>query len=199
MINYRNQLLCAVDTETTGLDSELDEVIQICILPLEPIDLEPDPKYQPFYQLIKPNNVENISTEAEKVHGISRDVLMMCPSQEEVAESLLQWFYSLKLNEGSRLIPLCQNSPFDVAFIKSWLGVDMYDRIFSRRGRDTQYLAAAINDEFEMKGLAAPFPKLSLASLTNHFSINLDGHHDAMADCLATAKLYRELLLMEKP
>jgi DNA polymerase III epsilon subunit-like protein len=60
--------------------------------------------------------------------------------------------------------------------------------------RDTMALAATVNDLYAWHGRKHPFHLLSLLSLCNRFSIPLDNAHDALADCLATAKLYAEFM-----
>lgn len=199
MINFNENLLAAMDIETTGLDPNYHDVVQVAVLPLEPYTLEPHPKYQPFYQNIRPKNPDRAEPIAMQVNGLDMEELLLCPSAEQVADALSEWFKGINLPLGKRLIPLCQNSPFDVAFMRQWLGIELYETIFARRGRDTMYTACAINDEHSYKGLALPFNGLGLKPLCQHFGIDISGHHDALADCIATARVYHALLRMEKP
>ena len=197
MLHLNENILTAMDVETTGREAGFNDVVQIALLPLDETTLDPHPKFPPFYQNICPTNPDRVEAEAMKVNGLDIEELMQCPSADQVADMMIDWKDGLGLFKGKRLIPLCQNSPFDIAFVKAWLGNDLYDTIFSRRGRDTMYLASGINDAFAWKGQELPFHQVGLKSLCKKFGIDIDGHHDALADCIATAKLYRELLRYE--
>lgn len=194
MIQLNGHLLTVMDVETTGRVVGYHDIVQIALLPLEPISLEPNPRYRPFYQNIQPRHPDRIEPEAMAVNGLKVEELMLCPTSEQVEDAFIDWFQSLELPVGKRLIPLCQNSPFDVGFVSQWLGVDLYNTFFSRRGRDTMYLANAINDRYSFHGWALPFHEVGLKPLCKKFGIDISNHHDAMADCVATARLYRELL-----
>lgn len=197
MINFNEHVLTVMDIETTGLQFDFHDIIQIALLPLDPVTLDPHPTYGPFYQNICPINPDRVNPVAMKVNGLNMDDLLQCPTIDQVEDSLITWFDNLNLPLGKRLIPLCQNSPFDIGFVRNWLGVDLYEGIFSRRGRDTMFLANGINDREQFRGFAAPFTEIGLKPLCNKFGIEIGGHHDALQDCIATGKLYRELLRFE--
>jgi DNA polymerase III epsilon subunit-like protein len=74
------------------------------------------------------------------------------------------------------------------------LGHEMFNEIFGYPTRDTQSVAAGMNDAAAFKGLKLPFDRVGLGWLTEHFGIDLDDAHDALADALATARLYKALL-----
>jgi len=197
MINFNENLLTAMDLETTGLDPLHHDIVQICLLPLCPYTLEPHPKYRPFYQNVRPRRPENADPQAMAINGLDMEDLMVCPTAEQVEDAIVEWRATIDLPVGKRLIPLAQNSSFDVSFMQQFLGGDLYGQIFSRRGRDTMYFSAALADRASYLGFALPFSDFGLKGLCKHFGINIDGHHDAMADCIATAQVYRELLRME--
>ena len=199
MIHFNENILVAVDVETTGVDCAFHDLVQIGCLPLEPLTLDPHPTLRPFYQNIRPRNPERAQKAAMAVNGLDMDELLLCPTVEEVTDAFHDWFRSLGLPVGKRLIPLTHNSPFDIPFMQQFLGQDVFYDCFTRRGRDTMYMALGINDSYIWKGLAAPFNECGLKPLCNHFGIDISGHHDALADCIATSQVYRELLRMEHP
>lgn len=199
MIHFNENILAAVDVETTGFDCRYHEVVQVAILPLEPNSLDPHPTLRPFYQNIRPLHPEMAQPDAMRVNGLDLEELKLCPHPSEVVDALVDWFSSLRLPVGKRLIPLTHNSPFDIPFMQQLLGFGVYGDCFSYRGRDSMDLATGIKDSYEWKGLPAPFNQCGLKALCNHFGINIDNHHDALADCIATAKVYRELIRMEHP
>ncbi len=52
-------------------------------------------------------------------------------------------------------------------------------------------LAIAINDKAAMRGEAIPFNRVGLGSLCNKFNVVNSNAHDALADALAEAEVYR--------
>jgi len=195
MLTLSNNLLCVLDVETTGLLDGYHDLVQVACVPLDgnldPLDVSP------FYLDIKPENPERADPRAMEVNGLDMDHLMSCPTVWQAADIFDEWFNGLDLPMNKKIIPLCQNSPFDIPFTKTWLGSMGYDKYFARRGRDTMYVALAKNDEAAWKNQKIPFKYVGLKHLCEHFGIPLENHHDSLADCLATAKVYRELLRME--
>ena len=63
-----NRPLCFVDTETTGLDPTVAEVIEIAI-----IRREPDGKESRYYTLVLPENIEEASPKALEINGYAEN------------------------------------------------------------------------------------------------------------------------------
>lgn len=195
MLTMNHNLLCALDTETTGLEDGYHDLVQVAIVPL---DCNLDPMdVSPFYMDIRPNHPERADPEAMAVNGLSMDHLMGCPFDYQVAECLDEWFRGLNLPMYKKMIYLTQNAPFDIPYMKKWLGIQGFEKYFHRRGRDTMFLALGKNDEAAWKNQPIPFKYVGLKHLCETLGVPLDNHHDALADCLATARVYRELLRME--
>ncbi len=194
MLTLNNNLLCALDVETTGLIDCYHDLIQVAVLPLDgnldPLDVSP------FYMSVRPENPERASPKAMEVNGLSLEVLEGCPGPVQVADCFEEWFQGLELPMDKKIVYLTQNAPFDIPFVKQWLGVLGFERYFCRQGRDTMFTALAKNDEAAWKNQPIPFSYVSLKYLCKVFGIALDNHHDSLADCIATAKVYRELLRM---
>lgn len=195
MITYNQHIAATVDVETTGLIYGYHEIVQLAVLPLdenlEPMDVSP------FNMMIRPNYPERASKRAMQINGLNMDDLMKCPTQEQVADIFMEWVESLNLPFGKRIIPVCHNAVFDVPMMKIWLGVEAYDKIFARRGRDTMQIALGINDQHAWKCRPIPFANTSLEALCNKFGIDNAGAHDALIDVIRTAKVYRELCRYE--
>lgn len=187
-------LLAALDIETTGLLDGYHDIVQIAILPL---DHNLEPQGVPFYMNIRPDHPEWADSEAMRINGLSLEELSMALDKWQVADALDEWFKNLNLGIFKKLIYLTQNAPFDIPFMKQWLGIKGFEKYFARRGRDTMFTALALNDQAVWKNRAMPFNRVGLKDLCKHFGIVLDNHHDALADCIATAKVYRELLRYE--
>jgi DNA polymerase III epsilon subunit-like protein len=195
MIHFNYNVLAAVDVETTGEQPDYHEIIQAAVVPLDG-NLDPLPS-SPFYMNIKPEHPERANPDAMRSHGITIASLEICPTQDQVADCLTEWFRSLMLPFDRRLIALTQNGQFDVPFMKAWLGERRYHDYFCFNGRDTMQYALSLNDAAVWKNQPIPFNGVGLKSLAEKLGVKLENHHDALADCLATAKVYRELLRLE--
>jgi len=195
MLTLGHNILAALDVETTGLQAGYHDLVQVAIVPLDdnldPMDVSP------FYMDIKPNHPERADPEAMKVNGLDMEYLLTCPTDIQVAQCLDEWFRGLNLPMYKKMIYLTQNAPFDIAYMKEWLGISGFEKYFHRRGRDTMFYALGKNDEAAWKNQPIPFKYVGLNHLADALGVQLDNHHDALADCVATAKVYRELLRLE--
>lgn len=192
LISMNDNVLAAVDVETTGREPWTHEIVQIAIVPL---DCHIKPVGKPFYTNINPVHPERMSREAIAAHGITLDQLQDYPDPHTVGEQLWDWFQDLKLPPKKRLIPLIHNSQFDIPFIQRWLGYELFNDIFGYPTRDTAALAASLIDKAAFKSLNLPFSgRVNLGHLCNALGIELDNAHDALADAVATASVYRTLL-----
>jgi DNA polymerase III epsilon subunit-like protein len=75
-----------------------------------------------------------------------------------------------------------------------WLGKDGFDDLWQSTARDTMTLASSIDDLYACHGRKPPFGWVNLGTLCKKFDIELDNAHDALADCVATAKLYASIM-----
>lgn len=189
-------LMAAVDLETTGTQPGWHEIVQIAIVPLDD-EFKALNNVRPFYTHIKPNHPERESEAAKQKHKIPMHELMLhAPSQDKVKDWLYDWFEDLRLPFKRCLVPLAHNWAFESSMLKAWLGVDMVDQIFHSHARDSMLTAVAINDREACAGRPIPFEKIGLNSLCAKLKIVNTNPHDALADCLASAEVYKTLLRM---
>lgn len=200
MVHWNGNQLCAIDCETTGFDAHFHELIQIAIVPLDSnIQIRKD--VQPFNIELIPDHPERADAQATEVHRLKMADLCANGFDREAAKDLLEaWIdkLGLPLNKGGvnrcKIIPLGQNYAFDMGFIKRWLGVDFYQELFHYHYKDTMIAAAYLNDAAAMQAEDVPYSKIGLKWLCNKLNVQLDRHHDALADAVATAEVYRRLL-----
>jgi DNA polymerase III epsilon subunit-like protein len=193
MPSLKGNILCAVDVETTGLLAGYHEIIQIAAVPLNQ-HLEPSKEHRFFYLTMAPECPERINDDARKKHKISDSTLQDCVSQSRGIDLFEEWFNKLDLPFGKRLVPLAHNWAFERAFLIHWLGMDSFNDIWHVHPRDTMITAAIVNDLCAWHGKKFPFNYFNLTGLCRKFDIPLDNAHDALADCIATAKLYASFM-----
>lgn len=199
MQHLNGNLLCAIDCETTGLDCTFDEIIQICILPLDN-NIEPIRTVMPFYIEIKPEHPERISKEAMSVNMIDMAKIMdRGHDRMKAIDMLVDWIEKLglsytKYGTRKKIAPLGQNYQFDRGFIAAWLGCKMYDDLFHYHYRDTMIAANFLNDRAAFMAEPVPFAKCNLQWLAKKLDVQTDKAHDSLQDCLACAAVYKKLL-----
>lgn len=186
--------LAAIDVETTGRVGGYHEIIQIAIVPLT-LDLEIPKRVKFFYHNMQPLYVDRVEPRAVGMRNVSvDDLLINAPLPERVLDYLLEWFSKLPLAHGRRLTPLAHNWAFDASFLIPWLGPDLYTSLFNPLPRDTMTLALTLNDRAAMGGYPAPFQSVRLGSLCRQFGVVNPNEHNALADAMATAKLYGAMM-----
>lgn len=196
MKHLNGNLICVVDTETTGLEAGKHDLIQICILPLDN-DLKPNKMFLPFYMNMLPKRPHEISSEALKINKLKLcEIIEKGLDPWKCVDLFGEWFDKLGLAEGKRIMPLAQNWPFDKGFVIEWLGPLTYDLYFHHYYRDTFPVSLYLNDRADFFSEPCPFPKHSLSYLCNLLGVQREPKkaHDALQDCLMTAEVYRRML-----
>jgi len=193
--NWNGNIVCAIDTETTGNDPKIHEVIEIAIVALDS-NFIPRTDMLPFNIKIKPDKLEYISNEAMKINKINLPNLILTGFERFKAADLLdEWFAQLKLAPGKKILPLAQFWTYDKEFIKEWIGIENFDFIFDYHYRDTGVIAQYINDRAVMHEEKPPFPKVNLSYLCSQLEIQNLNRHTALGDCVAVAAVYRQMLM----
>ncbi|MAJ57338.1 MAG: DNA polymerase III subunit epsilon [Candidatus Pelagibacter sp.] len=166
-----------LDTETTGLSSSTDKIIEIACIELD----NHTPTGKKFHTFINPEM--NITDGAYQTHGITRDFLNDKPKFKEVAKEFLDFI------KDSTLV--IHNADFDLAFLNKELkDVDL--KVLSKeRVVDTLFIA---RDKF-------PGQQNSLDALCKRFKIDNSRRekHSALLDCDLLTKVYIDLLDKKEP
>ncbi|HBD95070.1 MAG: hypothetical protein A2015_02230 [Spirochaetes bacterium GWF1_31_7] len=178
-----------IDTETTGLDSNNDKIIQLACI-FEDTEKELIIK-KDWY--IKHNNYPESFADAEKIHGITRDFLNESgKSKSEVYRELLLLLDNNieKFNKKDKAILAGYNVEFDKGFLyKLFLSNNnsFFHSYFHSAKLEVMshfiYLYYDSNDNLN------DIENFKLETLCNQFRIKFNSHN-AMADIQATRELF---------
>lgn len=197
--HMNDNLICAIDIETTGLSHIDNEIVQICVMPVNH-DWTPSRIHPPFHIKMPPQRPENIQSGFMNRQLIA-DAINTGIDPYSACDLFEDWFQKLRLPAGKKLIPLGHNYiTFDRLFIMKWLGGPLnYDYYFRSDARDTVQIAMYLNDVADHFRVKVPFPRWTLTQMCTEFQIEHPLAHDAMGDCVAVLKVYKQLLSFASP
>ncbi|MET0748829.1 MAG: DNA polymerase III subunit epsilon [Rhizobium sp.] len=161
------------DTETTGLDSRTDRIIEIGGIEL----FNHFPTGKTFHKYINPAG-QKVHPDALAVHGITDEFLKDKPAFVEVAEAMLEFFGDAKW--------IAHNANFDMGFINAELARINRPSILPEMVIDTLSLARRKN----------PMGPNSLDALCRRYGIDNTHRtkHGALLDSELLAEVYIEMI-----
>lgn len=178
-----------IDTETTGLSSAKDSIIEIAAIKFD--DWEPISK---FHTLINPGR--HIPEEASEINNITDDMVLNSPSFSQIINSLNYFI-------GDNNI-VGHNLPFDLKFLyrfgydftttkrKYFDTCEISKKILKKPKMkwDKEYEEYCINDKYDYD-----VNDYKLTTLSNYYDIrdNLFSHR-ALSDAMATGLLFQKLI-----
>ncbi len=165
-----------IDCETTGLDANKHDVIQIACIPVVNGVRQPS-----FMEYGQPKFWENIQAKAVEIHGITVEQMKTFQPQEDLLENFIEYIRSFGVKFGV--------AGHNVGFDKK-----MMSGLFSRYGRnndffqlfnlnvhDTLYRARKIKTKLKTENH-------KLETLCKHFDIEIQAH-DALSDISGNIEL----------
>ena len=166
-----------LDTETTGLSSISDKIIEIACIEID----DHIPTGKNFHFFLNPEM--EISQGAYDTHGISREFLVDKPKFKDVADDFLKFIENKKL--------VIHNAEFDMAFLNKEL----------KEAGKSAIKADLIIDTLNIAREKFPGAQNSLDALCKRFKIDNSRRqkHSALLDCELLAKVYIELLEKKEP
>ncbi len=154
-----------IDTETTGLDPEYDELIEVCA-----VKVIGDHEVDRFSTLIKPSH--EISSFITDLTGISNDMLRDAPLPEKVIPELYKFI-------GKEML-VAHNAHFDINFLYDYM--DNYlNETFNNDFICTMRLSRRIFPEFENH---------KLKTICENLLINVPTHR-ALEDAISSWEVYK--------
>lgn len=192
-VHLNGNLLCAIDTSTTGLTPGFHEIVRIAIIPLM-ADWEPDKTLPFFDMMIQPQRTQTFEHPSTKMslqriayhrqHGVEPSL---------AADLFEMWFKKLGIPERKKIVPVGWNYKLhDLPFMKDWLGEQNYDYHFDWRIRDGLDAITFVNDLYDSWSFLIGFPKYALGSACKRFGLERP-NHTPIQDALAAAKVYKKL------
>lgn len=194
MKHLNGNILCVIDTETTGTKPRFHEIIQVAIILLDK-DLNIVKTPLPFAMDLMPQKPENIDMEAMEVtRSDLNTVLTSGMDPYTAADLLVEWVGKLGLAPNKKLCPIAHNWPFDREFLIDWLGQKTFEILFHPWYRDTMTMALYDNDRADWGNEQFPYPKCNLAFLCSQLKVERMRKHNALDDAVATAEVYKRMI-----
>lgn len=163
-----------VDTETTGLDSVKNEIIEIAAIIYNP---NTDTIIKEWSKKAKPRRIETADEIALNMNGYNDDPESY---QGDISEIM---------NEYAKVVDGCiiagQNIQFDIDFIEeAYKECGIKKSIRRHRKLEISSVAFPIIRNTELNSMG-------LADICNHFNISNDNSHRALIDCRRTLEVYK--------
>ena len=191
MQHLNGNKLCVLDVETTGLDPNKHDIIEICCIYLDSFVKPTDNFFHMFLTPLRPENIDYRALKANHTDKI--EIMKRGVDPFKAADAFEDWFK--EICGTKKIAPIGHNYHFDMGFLKSWLGLNHYEYYFDYHTRDTMVIANYLNDRADFRSEKYPYPKQSLQYLCNQLDVDNPSRHTAIGDCLATAECYRKLLI----
>jgi DNA polymerase-3 subunit epsilon len=168
LIAFPNNFI-VIDVETTGLDSQYDEIIE-----LSAIRMSDNSIVNRFSSLVKPNNP--IDEFISDLTGITNEMVRYAPKIEDILLKFKEFLQDDLL--------VGHNVNFDINFIYDNLQ-ECYDEYLNNNFIDTMRISRRVLTELSSH---------RLKDLANFYNIDTEGSHRALKDCEITAKVYENLI-----
>lgn len=181
-MSWHRGRMAAVDTETTGIDIEVDRIVTACATLVLPQSGDAKGSVQVTNWMADPG-IE-ISEGASAVHGVTTEYAR---EHGRNAADVVEEFTAMCALMLDRGIPLVgMNVPFDLSIL---------DRECRRYGLATLDARSGgispVVDCFVLDKYVDPYRKgkRNLTALCEHYRVRIDGAHDASADAIAAARV----------
>lgn len=167
------------DLETTGLNKEYHEIIEIGA-----IKFRNSKPVETFHTFIKPKR--KISEEATSINGITNEMVENSPSIDEVMPKFLDFI-------GDDVL-VAHNAPFDMKFILAYLYKNNYKKI-RNKVIDTLSISRQKVRVFDSKNRRnLKLENYKLETLKSKLGLKKLGSHNAIDDCKVCAFLYMRIV-----
>lgn len=169
MTNLKDEIFVCLDCETTGLDTNEDEIIEIAA-----VKFNKDQIFDQYETLINPKRL--ISEASMMIHHITDDMVKTSPTLEEILPSVLSFI------KGHILVG--HGIGFDIEIIANSA---------KKRRIPCSISSQTFVDTLRLARLYGQTSVNSLEMLRKHFNIPSDGAHRAMNDVVVNIEVFKHL------
>lgn len=178
-----------LDTETGGLDPDQHSLLTAAFEVTED-----DFTHKDLFYTSLPHAVYKIDADALSINGIDlvvhhKEASKLTGASERFEQWLNSWYI---YNDGKLLTAVGWNIPFDLGFIYAQL---LHRKTFQRYVSYHVIDAMVLAECFVRVG-KLPRDVTRLTKAAQHFSINIDGAHNALVDAQLTKEVFKKLLEM---
>lgn len=176
-----NYSFVVCDTETDGLDSRLNNVIELSLY-----RLGVDPEKAQKTWLLRPTNFDNVSADALRINGHKLEDIKRYPEASQVIVEVENWLAADGVPATNRFL-IGQNVFFDKDMLEQlWIKCSAKDSFpFGRRCLDT--MISELFFDFCKGEFAEGY---SLKNLVKKYGVTNTKAHSASADTLATKEVF---------
>tara|TARA_Y100000310_G_scaffold345569_1_gene466732 strand:+ start:4274 stop:4825 length:552 start_codon:yes stop_codon:yes gene_type:complete len=176
--------LAFIDLETTGLDPERHEIIEIGCIVAKQVPQSGGgakvEKIEEFDVKVKPENIDNAEPDALRVSGYNEMEWMFAAELSQAIKQLVE--------KTKDCVMVGHNVSFDQGFLEKAFEKTGIENKMHYHKLDTIPIAfAKLYDNPDVQ-------KFSLGLLCEHFGIKNERAHTALSDIRATFELYKKLL-----
>lgn len=180
-INFRDRDLLFIDLETTGLDIDKHEIIEIGCLVVDGKTLNVVKEYQ---TRVKPTHLETASEEGIKVAGYSSELWVDAIPLEEALKQVV------------KLAPGAMVAGWKVDF--DWWFLEKALRRFGIGHSFDYHLIDVISMAYARFRYQKQPGGIGLRKVAPFLGIEVNEQHDALGDIKATYKIFKELMKRER-
>ncbi|HPT70866.1 MAG TPA: hypothetical protein PLE74_01130 [Candidatus Cloacimonadota bacterium] len=193
MKHLNDNLLCVVTTFLTGPDHQRDDILQICITPLDRF-LKVDGSIAPFIATMNPRrgncDKDWLGNDFSKMEQLIRNGI----DPDFVQDQLEKWFVKYRIRETKLIMPLAYNWALSRSFLIDWLSIDSFNGYFDYRYRDIMTASIYCNDRAYWHEEDYPYPKHNLTYICNQCGVDYKKSNDIMQQSMAIAACYRQMM-----
>jgi hypothetical protein len=190
MQHLNSHILCAVDVQCTGPNPLVNEIIDICILPLDS-NIKPNKAIIPFYTCLKPEgSIDDVDKKFVNREKFTTACLRGIEKMR-AADMLLEWFDTkLRIPKGKQIQPIAYNWPRVLSFMYGWMGFHQTNIIFHEWYRDVIPYSLHANDSADFSHEQLPYPKSKQSFLESRLKIDNSVRGEVLSDCIAIAEMW---------
>lgn len=195
MKHLNNNVICAVDIETTGNLPGFDDLVEISVIPLQ--GFNPDKSIMPFNIWMQPKRPENLKDIKRKF--VKERSAQACDPYTAVT-MFEHWYEKLQLKHNKRIIPLSFAWPEKMGFLMDWFDSSeegepyYYDYFDSLIYRDLLVLANYWNDVAHCRSIHYPFTKQRLHFMAQKMGVAWPRPSTTLSRCFTMIQIYNKLL-----